>query len=53
MISDDKIWKNFEQARKFVHELNLNSHKEWVKFCKSGTKSLSQNYPPVDNKTAS
>jgi hypothetical protein len=31
-------WKLFEDAREFVHSLNLKSPKEWNEYCKSGNK---------------
>ena len=32
----DRKFKNFDEARKYVHTLNLKSQKEWIDFCKSG-----------------
>ncbi len=32
------IFLDFEEARSFVHQLNLNSRSEWNKYCKSGEK---------------
>ncbi|MBV9667218.1 MAG: hypothetical protein JO327_03715, partial [Nitrososphaeraceae archaeon] len=34
----DRIYKSFEEARKFVHSLGLKSSEEWYEFCKSGKK---------------
>lgn len=31
-------WRPFEEARSFVHELNLKSNTEWVKYCQSRDK---------------
>ena len=36
--SRNRKWKKFEDARKFVHSLNLKSEKEWNLYCKSGNK---------------
>ena len=33
-----KKYSSFEEARKFVHKLKLNSQKEWQVYCKSGQK---------------
>lgn len=33
-----KQFKSFEEAKKFVHTLNLNSKKEWDNFCKRGNR---------------
>ena len=35
-----KQFKNFEEARSFVHSLNLESVFEWKKYCKSGNKPI-------------
>ena len=34
----DRIYRNFEEARRFVHSLDLHSRKEWERYCKSGQK---------------
>jgi superfamily II DNA/RNA helicase len=31
-------WLQFEEAREFVHKLNLKSREEWIDYCKSGQK---------------
>ncbi len=31
---------SFEEARKFVHTLNLKSQDDWIKYCKSGNRPL-------------
>ena len=33
-----KRFKSFEEAKKFVHSLNLGSKKEWDNFCKRGNR---------------
>src|SRR3989304_4263257 len=33
-----KKFRSFEEARKFVHSLNLKNQKEWLDYCKSGKK---------------
>ena len=33
-----KSYRNFKQAREFVHQLGLKSSSEWDQFCKSGNK---------------
>jgi hypothetical protein len=38
--------RDFNEARKFARQLNLTSHKEWVKYCKSGYKPLDISYNP-------
>ena len=30
------IFREFEQAKKFVHKLKLKSHAEWLEYCRSG-----------------
>jgi Integrase repeat unit len=36
----DRIYKSFDEAKKFVHSLGLKSLAEWGKYCKSGKKPL-------------
>jgi hypothetical protein len=31
-------WRSFEDARNYVHSLGLKSNKEWIKWCKSGSR---------------
>ena len=33
-----KTYRSFEEARKFVHKLELKNRDEWSVFCKSGKK---------------
>ena len=35
-INDLRQYRDFNEARKFARQLNLTSHKEWTKYCKSG-----------------
>ena len=35
--SHNRIYKSFEEAKKFVHTLNLKSHSEWINYNKSGS----------------
>lgn len=39
-FSKRKGLRNFEEARKFVHGLNLKSMKEYTKYCQSGNKPI-------------
>ena len=39
-------YRDFNEARRFVRQLNLTSHKEWVKYCKSHYKPLDIPYNP-------
>jgi hypothetical protein len=34
----DRVYLSFDEARKFVHELHLNSSAEWKTYCQSGLK---------------
>ena len=36
MKSKDKIWRKFEEARRFVHSLGLKDTIEWYQYAKSG-----------------
>ena len=38
LAENDSIFRNFEDARIFVHELNLKSGSAWKTYCKSGSK---------------
>ena len=38
IASRDIKYRNFDEARRFVHALGLNSRKEWEQYCKSGQK---------------
>jgi exonuclease I len=42
-------YKSFEEARDFVHKLNLKSLKEWKEYCKSGHKP--EDIPANPNRT--
>ena len=44
-----KKFRNFKDARKFVHSLNLKSKSEWQVFCKSGKRPDDIPYKPHDN----
>jgi hypothetical protein len=39
-------YRNFKEAKKFARQLDLTSHKEWVKYCKSNAKPLDIPYNP-------
>ena len=39
-------YRDFNEARRFLRQLNLTSHKEWVKYCKSHYKPLDIPYNP-------
>lgn len=42
----DRVYRSFDDARKFVHSLNLKTVEEWNQYCKSGKKPLDiPNYP--------
>jgi len=34
-----RVYRPFEEARKEIRSLNLNSYRDWIKYCKSGSKS--------------
>jgi len=34
----NRVYLSFEEAKKFVHKLNLKTQKEWQEYCKSGNK---------------
>ena len=36
IATKDLKYRNFEQARKFVHQLKIKNQKEWIAYCKSG-----------------
>ena len=38
MATQLREYKSFEEARDFVHKLNLKSQEEWSDYCKSGQK---------------
>ncbi len=44
-----RIYKSFNEARRFVHSLGLKSLKEWRQYCKSGEKPV--DIPVAPNKT--
>ena len=47
-ISSHKMtWKSFEEAKKYLHTLNLKTHTEWKNYCKSG--KLPNDIPKAPN----
>ncbi len=44
-----KVYRQFRQARKFVHELKLGSQQEWSQYCQSGKKP--DDIPAYPNQT--
>jgi len=38
IANQNKEWLPYEEAREFVHKLNLKNQKEWEDYCKSGNK---------------
>lgn len=40
IAAQNKIYRSFEEARRFVRTLNLKSYKEWYEYCKSGNKPI-------------
>jgi hypothetical protein len=38
LADQNKVWRDFEDAREFVRSLDLQTQKEWVEYCKSGRK---------------
>ena len=44
--SQNKQFRSFEEAREFIHSLNLKSFNEWRGFCRSGNKPYDIPYTP-------
>ena len=38
IANQDRVFRSFKEARKFVHTLNLKNYNEWKMYCKSGKK---------------
>jgi hypothetical protein len=38
IADQDKVFRSFEQARKYIHSLGLKNQSEWNTYCKSGKK---------------
>lgn len=49
VYSNEKIFRPYEEAKKFVHTLNIKNMREWREYCKSGNRP--EDIPSVPDKT--
>jgi hypothetical protein len=49
VYSNEKTFRSYEEAKKFVHTLNIKNMREWREYCKSGNRP--DDIPSVPHKT--